>query len=177
MFDAGLDAETQLTRTKALIRQFVPWEYERVSDAVPTDANAGLSGRFAPTVRKGVGVLPSGKPVLGLADTVVLNDPIVGQGSNNAIKAAAIYLDSIVQRGAAAFDASWMHATFERAFQRVEASTTWSNMFLQPPPPHVVGLLARAAGKQTLADRIAQGFDEPAGVLPIFADPARAAAA
>jgi hypothetical protein len=177
VFDAGLDAETQLTRIKSLIRQFVPWEYERVSEAVPTDANAGLSGRFAPTVRKGVGVLPSGKPVLGLADTVVLNDPIVGQGSNNAIKAAAIYLDSIVRRGAAAFDAAWMHATFERAFQRVEASTAWSNMFLQPPPAHVVDLLARASGKQTLADKIAQGFDEPAGVLPMYADPARAAAA
>ena len=44
-------------------------------------------------------------------------------------------------------------------------------------PRTSVELLARASGKQTLADRIAQGFDEPAGVLSIFADPARAAAA
>ncbi len=82
-----------------------------------------------------------------------------------------------LQRGGAPFDAAWMNATFETAFKRVEASTIWSNMILMPPPPHVVELLARASGKQPLADRIAQGFDEPAGVVPLFADPALAAAA
>ena len=144
---------------------------------MPTDANAGLIGRFPPTIRKGVGTLPSGKAVLGLADAVILNDPIVGQGANNAMKAATVYLDAIVKRGNGAFDPEWMTATFETAFQRVEASTLWSNMILMPPPPHVVELLARASGKQALADRVAQGFDEPASVVPLFADPALAAAA
>jgi hypothetical protein len=177
VFDGALDAAAQLEKIKTLTRQFVPWEYERVRDAVPTDANAGLTGRFAPAVRNGVGTLPSGKPVLGLADAVILNDPVIGQGSNNAIKAAAIYLDAIVKRGDAPFGAAWMNATFEQAFSRVEASTTWTNMMLLPPPQHAVELLARAAGKQELADRIARGFDEPADVVPLFADPARAAAA
>jgi hypothetical protein len=176
-FDARLDAAAQLDKIKALIERFVPWEYARVRNATPTDPNAGLAGRFAPAVRKGVGTLPSGKAVLGLADTVVLNDPLLGQGSNNAIKAATIYLDSITRRGAAPFGAAWMNATFEQAFARVEPSTTWTNMLLQPPPPHAIDLLARASGRQELADRIAQGFDEPAGILPLFADPARAAAA
>jgi flavin-dependent dehydrogenase len=177
VFDATLDASAQLDKIKALIRQFVPWEYERVRDAAPTDANAGLTGRFPPTVRKGVGTLPSGKAVLGLADAVVLNDPVIGQGSNNAIKAAAIYLDAITKRGKAPFGAAWMNATFEQAYFRVEASTTWTNMMLLPPPPHAVEMLARASGKQGLADTIANGFDEPAIVLPLFADPARAAVA
>jgi hypothetical protein len=177
VFDGKLDAAAQLDKIKALTRQFVPWEYDRVRDAVPTDANASLTGRFAPMVRNGVGTLPSGKPVLGLADAVILNDPVIGQGSNNAIKAAAIYLDAIRARGDAPFGAAWMNATFEQAFARVEASTTWTNMMLLPPPPHAIDLLARAAGKQPLADRIACGFDEPADVVPLFADPARAAAA
>jgi hypothetical protein len=177
VFDGQRDAAAQLDKIKGLIRQFVPWEYERVRDATPADANASLTGRFAPTVRKGVGTLPSGKPVLGLADCVVLNDPVVGQGSNNAIKAAAVYLDAIVKRGNAPFGAAWMNATFEQAYFRTEASTTWTNMMLLPPPPHAVELLARAAGKQELADTIANGFDEPATVLPLFADPARAAVA
>jgi hypothetical protein len=177
VFDGKLDAAAQLDKIRALTRQFVPWEYDRVRDAVPTDAKAGLTGKFPPTVRKGVGTLPSGKPVLGLADAVILNDPVIGQGSNNAIKAAAIYLDAIIKRGKAPFGAAWMNATFEQAYFRVEASTAWTNMMLLPPPPHAVDLLARAAGKQPLADRIAQGFDEPADVLPLFADPARAAAA
>jgi hypothetical protein len=176
-FDAAMDAETQLAKIKALIRQFVAWEYERVADATPTDPNAGLIGRFPPTVRHGVGTLPSGKPVLGLADAVVLNDPIVGQGSNNAMKAATIYLDAIVARGDAPFDPAWMRATFETAFRRVQASTDWTNMILMPPPPHVIDLLARASAKQALADRVAQGFDEPATIVPLFADPAQAASA
>ncbi len=177
VFEASMDADTQLAKIKSLIRQFVPWEYERVADAVPTDANAGLIGRFPPTIRKGVGTLPSGKPVLGLADAVILNDPIVGQGSNNAMKAATIYLDAIVQHGDKSFDPDWMSATFERAFRRVQASTDWTNMILMPPPPHVIDLLARASAKQALADRVAQGFDEPATIVPLFADPAQAAAA
>jgi hypothetical protein len=176
-FDASMDADTQLAKIKSLIRQFVSWEYERVADAVPTDGNAGLIGRFPPTVRNGIGTLPSGKKVLGLGDAVVLNDPIVGQGSNNAMKAATIYLDAIVQRGDKPFDPAWMTATFESAVQRVQASTDWTNMILMPPPPHVIDLLARASGKQALADRVAQGFDEPATIVPLFADPALAAAA
>jgi hypothetical protein len=176
-FEASMDAHAQLAKIKSLIQKFVPWEYERVEGATPTDANAGLIGRFPPTIRKGIGHLPSGKPVLGLADAVVLNDPIVGQGSNNAMKAAAIYLEAIVGRGDAPFDPAWMRTTFEAGYARVEASTIWSNMILMPPPPHVVELLARASGKQELADKIAQGFDEPAGIVPLFADPALAAAA
>ena len=147
-------------------------------DAVPTDANAGLIGRFAPTVRKGVGTLPSGKPVLGLADAVVLNDPVVGQGSNNAIKAAAIYLDSIVQRGAAPFGAAWMNATFEQAFQRVEAvdhvdqhaaaaarRRTPSTCWRAPPASRSWRTGSRRASTSRRTS------------LPLFADPARAAAA
>lgn len=176
-FDPAMAIDAQLAKTKSLIKQLVPWEYERIANATPTDANGSLAGRVPPTVRKGVASLPSGKTILGLADAVILNDPIVGQGSNNAIKAAAIYLDAIVKHGAAPYDAAWMNATFEASFQRVEASTMWTNMMLMPPPPHAIELLARASGKQDLADKVAQGFDEPGTIVPLFADPALAAAA
>lgn len=176
-FDPAMDVGTQLEKTKALIKQHLSWEYDRIAGAVPTDANGGLVGRVTATVRKGIGILPSGRAVLGLADAVILNDPIVGQGSNNAIKAAAIYCDAIVKRGDAPYDAAWMEATYEAGFRRVEASTLWSNMMLTPPPPHVVELLARASGKPELADKVAEGFNEPGTLVPLFADPALAAAA
>jgi hypothetical protein len=51
------------------------------SSPTPT---ASSPGGFPPTVRKPVAELPSGRLVLGLADTIMLNDPITGQGSNNA---------------------------------------------------------------------------------------------
>jgi hypothetical protein len=50
-------------------------------------------------------------------------------------------------------------------------------MMLLPPPEHAVMLLAKAMSNLALADRIANGFDEPATILPLFADPAQAAAA
>jgi hypothetical protein len=171
------DVEAQLDVTRQMIHRFVPFEAERVASAVVTDGRAGLTGRLTPVVRHGVGRLPSGRAVLGLADSIALADPIAGQGANNAIKAARIYLDAILSRDAGPFDEVWMAATSEAAWQRVAASVQWSNMLLLPPPEHVVMLLAKAAGKPALADRIAQGFDEPAGVLPLFADPAVAAAA
>ena len=45
---------------------------------------------------------------------VVANDPITGQGSNNAAKCAAVHLDSIEQHGDKPDDQKRMQATFER---------------------------------------------------------------
>jgi hypothetical protein len=63
-------------------------EAERCRDIELTDGNGILAGRFAPTVRKPVAKLPSGRCIFGMADVVVLNNPITGQGSNNAAKCA-----------------------------------------------------------------------------------------
>jgi hypothetical protein len=176
-FNDTPNVEAQLARTKEMVRRFIPWEADRVADVTATDGHATLTGRFAPVVRHPVGRLPSGAHVLGLADTIALADPIVGQGANNAIKAAWIYLEAINARASAPFDEAWMAATAEAAYRRVEQSVQWSNMMLLPPPEHAVMLLAKAMSNPALADRIANGFDEPATILPLFADPTQAAAA
>lgn len=96
------------------MKQFVPWEYDRAADGVElTDAHGTLSGRYTPTVRRPVVELASGGLVLGVADVVVANDPITGQGSNNAAKCAALYLAAIEGRGDGEFDRAWMTETFE----------------------------------------------------------------
>ena len=76
-----------------ILNTFFPWEAERCRRGALTDDNGILVGRFPPTVRRPVAHLPSGALVLGMADAVVLNDPITGQGSNNAAKCAAVYLE------------------------------------------------------------------------------------
>ena len=78
-----------------ILEEFLPWERERAAAVTLTDPNGILSGRFAPTVRHPIARLPSGSIVLGMADVVCLNDPITGQGSNNASKCAAVYLRRI----------------------------------------------------------------------------------
>lgn len=136
-----------------------------------TDAGGTLAGRFAPTVREPVAELPSGGLVLGVADVVVANDPITGQGSNNASKCAASYLASIVERGGEPFDAAWMRSAFDRYWTVAEPVTKWTNAMLAPPPEHVLGLIGAGGALPAVADRIANGFDDPADFEPWFYEP------
>jgi hypothetical protein len=165
-----------LAKSKWILETFMPWEAERCGAIELTDDLGILSGRFPPTVRKPVGLLPSGHPVLGMADAVLLNDPITGQGSNNASKGAAIYLQSILERGEGPFDAIWMQETFERLWSYAEKVVGWTNALLLPPPPHVLNVLGAAGQFPAVAHRFANGFDNPPEFYDWFMDPGKAEA-
>lgn len=170
VFGAVKDPAEHLRLTLDLMRRFTPWEYERASAVELTDAGGTLVGGFAPTVREPVGELPAGGLVLGVADVVVANDPLTGQGSNNAAKCAASYLASIVEHGERPFDRPWMQTAFDRFWSDAGPSTRWTNAMLGPQPDHVRGLLTAAATHPQIADRIANGFDTPADFAPWFFD-------
>ncbi len=163
--------EAHLDESLRILRTYLPWEAERCERVALTDANGVLAGRFAPTVRKPVLTLPSGRLVFGMADAVVVNDPITGQGSNNAAKCCKVYLDAILARGDRPFDADWMSATFERYWQYAGDVVNWTNSLLTPPPPHILALLGAAGQSPALAARIANGFDNPPDFFPWWADP------
>jgi hypothetical protein len=163
--------EAHLEESLRILRTYLPWEAERCERVALTDANGILSGRFAPTVRKPVLTLPSGRPVFGMADAVVVNDPITGQGSNNAAKCCKVYLDAILAHDGRPFDASWMNATFEQYWQYARDVVNWTNSLLTPPPPHILGLLGAAGQSPALAARIANGFDNPPDFFPWWTDP------
>ena len=171
--DVSTPAE-HLAKSKWILETFMPWEAERCGAVELTDDRGILSGRFAPTVRKPVGLLPSGHPVLGMADAVLLNDPITGQGSNNASKGAAIYLQSILERGEGPFDVIWMQETFERLWAYAEKVVGWTNALLLPPPPHVLNVLGAAGQFPAVAHRFANGFDNPPEFYDWFMDPGKA---
>ncbi len=176
VFESIKDPQEHLDVTLELMKQFLPWEYDRAKDVELTDANGTLAGRYAPTVRNPIGELPSGGLVLGVADVVVANDPITGQGSNNAAKCAASYLASIVDHGDKPFDREWMQATFDRYWDYARHVTKWTNAMLAPPPEHVLNLIGAAGQLQTVANRFANGFDNPADFENWFFDPELAAA-
>lgn len=158
-----------LARSKWVLDTFLPWEAERCRDIELADDNGIIAGAFAPTIRKPVVRLPSGAAVLGLADAVCLNDPITGQGSNNASKAAKIYLDSILAHGDAPFDAAFMQKTFDTYWDYARFVVGWTNALLLPPAPHVLKIMATAQGAPALAQRIANGFSDPTDFFPWFA--------
>lgn len=166
--------EQHLQRSKEILQKFLPWEAERCHNIELTDEMGIVTGRFAPTVRKPICKLPSGKPILGMADVVVLNDPITGQGSNTACKAAKVYTDRILEQGSKPFDSAWMQQTFDTFWNYAQWVAKWTNSLLTPPPPHILQLMGAATQIPALARKIANGFNNPPDYNPWWFDPKEA---
>jgi flavin reductase (DIM6/NTAB) family NADH-FMN oxidoreductase RutF len=168
-----LSPAEHLARSKELLETFLPWEAARCRHIELTDDNGVLSGCVVPTVRKPVANV-AGLPILGMADAVVLNDPITGQGSNNAARCAETYLEAILERGNGPADAEWMQQTFDRYWiGYAKWVTEWTNLLLKPPA-HVLRLLDCAGKNPAIASAFANGFDDPRTLFPWFMDPAEA---
>lgn len=166
--------EEHLAKSRWVLETFMPWEAERAATIALTDDHGRLAGRFTPTVREPVATLPSGAVIWGMADVVVLNDPITGQGSNNAAKCADAYLAAIAAHGDGPFESDWMRATFESYWEYAGLVTQWTNSLLGPPPEHIVNLLGAAGQLPSLASRIVNGFDNPPDYFPWWVEPAAA---
>ncbi len=163
--------QEHLAVSRKLLETFLPWEAKRARHIELTDANGVLSGSFAPTIRKPVLRLPSGKLVLGLGDAVAVNDPITGQGSNNATKAFKVYLDAILAHGDQPYTEAWMNQTFETFWRYAQSVVAWTNSMLTPPPPHILNLLGAAGQCPPIAKAIVNGFDNPPDFFPWWAEP------
>ncbi|WP_248800350.1 styrene monooxygenase/indole monooxygenase family protein [Pseudomonas sp. MWU13-2105] len=174
-FDALSDVRSvdeQLNLSKALLARYMPWEAERSVNIMLADKQATFKGCYTPLVKYPTARMANGKFVLGMADAVVLNDPIAGQGANNATKCAGVYFDWIVSRNKEPFDEAWMQGAFECFWQQhAQASTDWSSILLLRSSKHVVELIRSASHLPGLADTLANGFDDANAFFPWIADP------
>ena len=132
-----------LAASKRFLDTYLPWEGARAAKVELTDAKGILAGAFAPTIRKPVMTLPSGKLVFGLGDAVVVNDPVTGQGSNNATKAAKVYLDAILARRRA------LHARMDGTDLRAllglcQVGGAMDQLAAAAAPPHILQVLGAA---------------------------------
>ena len=87
--------EQHLAKSKWILETYLPWEAERCHENRVDRCKwhpDRLSHSDCSQTRRHSSL---GQHVLGMADAVVLNDPITGQGSNNAAQCADIYLKSI----------------------------------------------------------------------------------
>jgi hypothetical protein len=162
--------QEHLAKSKWVLETFMPLEAERCTNIQLTDDNGILAGRFPPTVRKPVCKLPSGALALGMADVVTTNDPITGQGSNTASKAATIYMNRILERGSLPFDAAWMQQTFDVFWNYAQWVVKWTNSLLIPPAPQILQLMGAASQLHPLASKIANGFNNPPDYSPWWFD-------
>ncbi len=172
-WEGRLSPAEHLERSLGLMREYVPWEYERCGAVEPTDARSALTGAYTPVVRAPVGEPSASAIVFGMADVVVANDPIAGQGSNNAARCADVYLRSIVARGERPFDREWMQETFDAYWAYARHVTNFSNALLGPLPEHVQGILAAATRNPVVAHRFAQGYADPTDFENWLMDPAK----
>ena len=103
---------------KQVIKDVIPWDYDWAKDMQLADPNGWLVGRFAPTVRKPVGRLPSGRIVTPLGDTAMALDPVGGQGANNGNKMARNLVNRSSRGKTSRSTRQWMTETFERFYAR-----------------------------------------------------------
>jgi len=168
--------EDHLTRTLDMMRQYAPWEYELTVGAEPTDARCVLYGGYAPTVRHPVARLSDSAAVLGMGDVVVANDPVTGQGANNAVRCAETYFRAIVEHGDRPFDTDWMQRTFDAYWEYARHPTGFTNLMLGPPPEHLLKILGTANEVEEVAYRFAYGFANPPDLENWLMDPEKAEA-
>lgn len=169
----GATGEDLLAGLLDVLRRYAPWEYELFAHARLADPMAALYGGYTPVVREPVAHLPGGALVWGMADAVVTNDPITTQGANMASLCAEIYRRAIVDHGARSFDEAFMRAAFADYWRRARQVTAWSRVMLSGPN-HVWELYRLAERHQPTADRFADSFSDPSGLIDWFLHPERA---
>jgi hypothetical protein len=123
-----------------------------------------------PVVRHPIGRLPSGRAVLGIADTVILNDPLAGQGGNSANRMADVLLRRVIEREARPFDEAWMRAVFDEMWSYAQYAVAFSNGLLEPLQPFQAAILAAAATHPQLGADFVHMFEDPRSAFPWFVD-------
>ncbi|MFT3767870.1 MAG: NAD(P)-binding protein [Minicystis sp.] len=179
VFQSAKSGQEVLDRAKQLIEKFMPWDWSWGRDMELADENGWLTGSFAPTVRKPVGRLPSGRVVTSVGDTAMVMDPIAGQGANNGTKMARHLVESIKARGERPFDEAWMTDTFDRFYRdHGRASYLFSSLLLEPITDAGKELLiaqygtdgTRRDAKQAIADAFVNNFADPRGITHLLTD-------
>jgi flavin-dependent dehydrogenase len=170
ILDTREGTEAYMKNCQKILADFFPDEAERCQDIELTDDLGILSGRFPPTIRKPVLHLPNGGVAMGIADCVALNDPITGQGSNNASKAAKVAFDAIIAHGHRDFDEQWIQETFDRFWRKAKFCVDWTNSVLEPASPTQIKLLMAAQENQNVANWVFRGFDDAELLFPEFTD-------
>ncbi len=179
VFQGAKSVAEALELAKGVFRDIAPWESAWIEGLEPADPNGWLVGAVAPTVRKPVGKLPSGRVVTSVGDTAMVFDPIGGQGANNGTKMARHLVESILAHGDRPFDPAWMTRTFDAFFDEHGAPAyTFNNSLLEPPSKAAVELLVAQYGsdglgqngRQALADAFARNFEDPRRMTRVFQD-------
>jgi hypothetical protein len=159
-----------------LLREHAPIIYDRVKvqEFGLTRPLNLLQGVITPTVRRGYARLEGDRFAIAIGDVHVVNDPVLGQGANNASRSAWTLGQAILEGGP--FDEQFCRDVEQRIWDDARYPTEWTNAALQPPPPHAIEVFVAAAQNKAIADQLVDNFNAPQRNWQIFSSPDGAAA-
>ncbi|GAA5079909.1 styrene monooxygenase/indole monooxygenase family protein [Nocardia iowensis] len=163
IFSTNSSAVERLRQAKKLFARYLPAALaDRYRHAELTDGGATLVGAVLPRMRKPVGTLPSGVPLLGGGDVVCRMDPGGAQGANNAVHCAFAYSEAILSNATSGYDRTWMAQAAQPWLTNVATPAARWTMAVLDPPPSVQALMQAAQSDVALADAFAETFARPA---------------
>jgi len=144
-----------------LVRQYAPALAERVAGPAfhVTGPRDLFHGAVTPTVNRTWREVAPGRFLLALGDAWVVNDPITGQGANLGSGCAAVLADLISDHNT--YDERFCREADRRMWSLAEPVCQFTNAMLEPPPPHVLDILAAASEHQAVADAFTTNFADP----------------
>lgn len=169
LFGDVTSADEGLEVLKAVVDDLFPHESAFLRPARATSPVTWVKGEIVPVVRKPVAVLPSGRHVLGLGDAVVLNDPLAGQGANNAIRMARFFADELAAHEGP-FTASWLTERFDEWWERGCYTSDFSNGLLAPLTEEQKVVMLAASRREDIGEQLWEGFNDPSSLFPWFFD-------
>jgi 2-polyprenyl-6-methoxyphenol hydroxylase-like FAD-dependent oxidoreductase len=176
--EASYDADPGAFEALALrlVHDYAPRISERISEADfhltgPLDV---LQGSITPTVRQAWRELAPGRFAIALGDAWIVNDPITGQGANLGSACAAELAALIVEHHN--YDEMFCRKAERRLWALAEPVCQFTNAFMEPPPPHVQGVLAAATEDQGVADAFVTNFGDAGAMCEALATEEGAAA-
>jgi hypothetical protein len=180
-FDDCGNGEEILVRVKELFKQYIPWDYDWIKDAVLADEKGWLKGQVRPCFKQPVGTLPSGAKVMAIGDTANALDPIGGQGANNCYRQIRNFLAAMKENTEADYSEAWMKATFDKYYDSIgRATNEFNNLLLEEITPGAQQILIAQYGssgkaddaspQQKIANAFCNNFDDPNLLTPALVD-------
>lgn len=118
-----------------------------------------LQGALTPTVRDDFVRLDSGTYALAVGDVQAVVDPLLGQGANAASHSAWTAGEAIA--AADAYDEQLCRTIGAAREPVVLGAANWTNLFLGPPPPHLLELIGAMSQNRALCDAFTDNFNRP----------------
>jgi len=150
--------------TLRLLRQHAPFIAERVTESEfhLTGSLDIFQGALTPTVRRGWSEMTPRHFAVALGDAWIVNDPITGQGANLGSSCADELAGVIVEHDT--YGEQFCQEVERRLWAIAEPVCQFTNAFLQPPPAHVLEVLAAASEDDAVAEAFVGNFADPAAM-------------